>query len=288
MQSAMQPDMQQRTSFDIDRAAKYLAARECTLDFYPLIDSTMHVAHQLAEREEIRSGSAVVADVQTAGRGRLDRRWDAPSGSSLLTSILVKGPGPIEEITRFPMLAGLAVKRTIEALQLPDVAVGIKWPNDLLLRSLSSEDSGAEGKVAGILIESRLRADGGFGHVIVGIGINVSQQRADLPIVAHPAPQPTSLLLAGGTRVDRTDLFLNLWEDFALLAMLPTETLRRAWRDTLWTLGRRVDVVHSDGSTLAGTAIDVDDRGGLIIRDEAGTHHVVHSGDVSLSARPAP
>ena len=297
MQSAMQPDMQQNASLDLARIADFLG--DCgrpdnhpVIDFYPVVDSTMRLAHTLALRAEIRSGSVVVADAQSAGRGRLGRQWQAPAGTSLLMSLIIKQPESTYNQTLVPVIAGLALQRTVEELRIPGVAVGLKWPNDLLLRTRD----GVERKVAGILVESTLDRTGDAGHVIVGIGVNVLQTAAQLPAVAPPAPQPTSLQLAGAGAMDRTQLLINLcrnfWEIYALGNPVEGAAGKRrlmdGWRNALWTLGRDVSVHHADGTLLHGTAVDIDDApggsGALIVAEATGVRHIIHSGDVSLRA----
>ena len=108
-------------------------------------------------------GTVAVADVQTAGRGRLGRTWDAPPGSAVLASVLLKPP-PDRPLPQLALVAGVAVADALE--QLTGLAVQIKWPNDVMLRRT---------KVAGILAEAR------DGAVVLGIGVNVNQARAQLP-----------------------------------------------------------------------------------------------------------
>lgn len=296
MPPSIQPEMQQNTSLDLKRIGDFLAQRGRpdyypVVDYYPVIDSTMRVAHSLAMREGIRSGSVVVADEQSAGRGRLGRTWEAPAGSSLLMSIVLREMEAVMyDWRQLPMVCGLAVQRTIAALQIPNVEVGIKWPNDVLLRGAD----GVERKVAGVLMESTIVNEGMRGHVVVGFGINVTQTEAQLPQVEPPAPQPTSLLLAGA-RIDRTELLIELWQYFYdCYGLSPygmpsngDDPLLMAWRDVLWTLGRRVTVYHADGDQIEGTAVDVAEYGALIVEDDQGVRHTVHSGDVSMHASAA-
>jgi BirA family biotin operon repressor/biotin-[acetyl-CoA-carboxylase] ligase len=296
MQPGIQPDMQKNASVDLLRLNAALSGPGTrggggiVVDYYPEIDSTMRAAHALGRRGEIASGSVVVADAQTAGRGRLGRSWEAPPGSSLLMSILLKQNEVMSERNLFPVIAGLAVQRALDGMSLPGVSVGLKWPNDILLRTAD----GVERKTGGILVESTLEQESMAGHVVIGIGINMVQDATQLPHVEPPAPEPTSLRLASGVILDRTRLLISIWRAFFEVLQWPLEgkydsgrkRLFAEWRAVLWTLGRPVVVHHADGSTLHGVAVDIDDdplgSGALIVEDTAGARHIVHSGDVSL------
>jgi BirA family biotin operon repressor/biotin-[acetyl-CoA-carboxylase] ligase len=135
---------------------------------------------------DAREGTVVAADVQTAGRGRLGRRWEAPAGTSLLFSTALVPAVPAE---RLPGLTLVAAQAVADALATTGVEPRLKWPNDVLLGGR---------KVAGILGEAR------DGRVVLGIGINVNISAGDLPRDAlRPA---TSLLLETGAPLDRGEL----------------------------------------------------------------------------------
>ncbi len=280
------------TTLDLDRAAQALAQLPIghTLDFHPSVESTMPLAHRLAARPDIRSGAVVLADEQTAGRGRMQRRWQATAGRALLASIVLKGGSVATGPGTLPMIAGLATLRAVrECLMqgslvrestLP-VAAGLKWPNDVLL----ARPGDSPCKVAGILIESSLQQEW-LQHAVVGIGINANQSEDELPAVEPPALPPVSLALALGHPVDRTDLLIALCRAFAELLECPAPMLRAVWRQHLWNLGRPV-TIHLGSQTLRGTALDVTDSGGLIVQNEAdGRIQVVDAGDVSLWGAP--
>jgi BirA family biotin operon repressor/biotin-[acetyl-CoA-carboxylase] ligase len=302
IQPSIQPNMQRQTTLDLPRIAEYLSGAPngrtgdyAELDYYPEVDSTMRVARALGMQSSIGSGSVVVADAQSAGRGRMGRTWEAPPGSSLLMSIILKRTDIMSNFYLFPLMAGIAVQRALAELALPGIAVGIKWPNDILLRG----GDGVERKVAGVLVESTLQEEMTSGHAVIGFGINVLQDASQLPHVAAPAPPPTSLWLASGVTVDRTNLLLAVWRHFFAVLNLPparpkaqsADPVFSLWREVSWTLGRAVTVHHADGSTLRGVAVDIDSdrmgRGALIVEDETGARHAVHAGDVSLRADAA-
>ena len=164
----------------------FLAVRE--------IGSTNTVALALAGLDA-PEGSVVVADYQTAGRGRQGRAWLAPPDTALLVSILLRPTGPAERIPQLSLVAGVAVR---EALALAGVETRLKWPNDILLHGK---------KVCGILLEAAsgpLREPG----VVVGIGLNVNQERADF--AADLRQRATSLSVATGRAWERETLLMLL------------------------------------------------------------------------------
>jgi len=194
----------------------------------------------------------VVADHQTAGRGRLDRSWETPARAALTFSAVFDPVVEAEWWPLIPLAAGLAVARAVG-----DQA-RLKWPNDVLL---------GEEKVCGILVE---RLDTRPAYAVIGIGINVDQDRAELPV-----PSATSLALAGVPR-DRTELFGEVLSQLRFaLVMLASDphSVVASYRGLSATLDRPVRVDLPDGSVLEGIAFDVDDHGGLVIAhpEPAGT-----------------
>ncbi len=200
-------------------------------------------------------GSVVVADEQTAGRGRMGRTWHTPPGVALALSVVLRVPSA-EQIT---MVAALAVYDLFEALGLTNV--GIKWPNDVLI---------GEHKACGILPEAVWNGDSLDG-VVLGIGINVCNpvKTADYPA--------TSIEAALGRSVDRVALLavLLLYID-DWLEKLGTDALMTAWRQRLVTLGQ---AVHR--GDVQGVAEDVAPDGALLVRSKDGELVRVVAGDVA-------
>lgn len=213
-------------------------------------------------------GTVVVADEQTAGRGRLGRAWVSAPGTGLWCSVLVRmAPGPDRML--LPLLAGVAV---VEAVRRAGGDAALKWPNDVVVDGVAFDGSPGPRKLAGILSES----DGGDA-VVIGIGINVEQRAADLPV-----PAATSLLLEGVT-VTRDDLLVDL---LTVLDGLVTGLRREggalamdAYRQHCLTIGRDVTVTLPSGETLRGTAVGVGDDGQLHVRTSEKTVSVA-AGDV--------
>jgi BirA family biotin operon repressor/biotin-[acetyl-CoA-carboxylase] ligase len=215
-------------------------------------------------------GTVLVADHQTAGRGRRDRVWLAPPRSSLLASILVR-----------PRLAAarLAVVTQAVAIAAADACVAtagvraeLKWPNDLLVGSR---------KLAGVLAESVLDPTGAVSAVVVGIGLNVSGPPGDSVSSEWPAGA-TALELEAGRPIERDDVLAALLDG---LARLDQPTVTRRYRAELGTLGREVRVELPDGS-FAGRAEDVRADGALVVLLPDGSRRSVTAGDV-VHLRPA-
>ena len=229
------------------------------------LPSTNDVALQLAEVGE-PEGTVVVAEEQTAGRGRRGRAWASPRGGIWLSVILRPGI-PVERISLVPLSAATATARAIrEATGLP---ARVKWPNDVLVDGK---------KIVGILAE----AGAGGEWVVVGIGIN-----ANIPLDALPqaAGSPATSLQALGHPVDRDALIrlvLRALEGgYDLLRSGEFRTALRQWRETADTLGRTVRVEMPE-ATIEGVAQDIDETGALLVRLEGGNVRRVVAGDLRV------
>jgi BirA family transcriptional regulator, biotin operon repressor / biotin---[acetyl-CoA-carboxylase] ligase len=217
-------------------------------------------------------GVVLIAEHQTAGRGRLQRTWTAPARSGLTMSALVR-PDDVAAARWpwIPLLAGLAVAATLR--RDADVPATLKWPNDVLIE---------ERKVAGLLVE-RVEPSGGMGRpaAVIGIGLNVSLTESELPV-----PTATSLLLAGASATDRSLLARGVLRTIEGLLLDwyrhggdPRGGLQTAYADACSTLGRQVQVDQPDGRQLRGEAVAVDDTGRLVVQT-ADAQVAVGAGDV--------
>lgn len=203
-------------------------------------------------------GAVAVAEEQTAGRGRLGRAWEAPLGSSILCSVLLRPP-EVPTLPQLSLVGGLAAAEAVE--QALGLAAEIKWPNDVLVRG---------GKVAGVLAEAL------EGVVVMGIGINVNQQPSELPAGAVPA---ASLRAIGGPPRDRAPILARLLERLEHHYRLWLERGFDAIFDGLssrdFLRGRRVSV---DGAT--GTARGISRSGGLEV-ELGGERQTIQTGEVT-------
>lgn len=219
-------------------------------------------------------GAVLLAEYQSAGRGRLDRRWEASPGTSLLFSVLLRPAGwPVERGGWLTMLTALAAAEAVEAVA--GLRASLKWPNDVMV---------GERKTGGLLLDTTLDTRGRLETAVVGVGLNVNIPAEQLPDAVTPA---TSLFVAGGRPVARRALLVDLLArlerhyDAAAAGNSPVA----AWAARLATLGRAVRVTQGSAEPLLGTAEATDEWGRLLLRDAAGRLHTVAAGDVSLRDR---
>ncbi|WP_405985003.1 biotin--[acetyl-CoA-carboxylase] ligase [Streptomyces sp. NBC_00872] len=221
----------------------------------------------------LAEGAVLVAEEQTAGRGRLDRRWTAPARSGLFFSVLLR-PGPDVPVRHYgwlPLLTGVAVATGLA--RAAGVDTSLKWPNDLLVTV-----GGEERKAGGILAE---RA--GDGAVVVGIGLNVSLRESELPV-----PTAGSLALANAVSLDRDTLLrgvlrsLERWYgEWRTAGGDPAlSRVQEAYAAGCATLGRPVRAELPGGRELAGEAVAIDSEGRLVVRTGDGERHAVGAGDI--------
>jgi BirA family biotin operon repressor/biotin-[acetyl-CoA-carboxylase] ligase len=239
--------------------------------------STNDVAKDLAAHGA-PEGTVVVADEQTAGRGRMGRRWLAPPGTCLLCSLLFRPSLPPGQAARLTMLCSLAAADAIE--QLTGLHVDLKWPNDLIIQSpLSNLRSPNWKKLAGALTETGVAGERPE-FVIVGIGINVNVLPQELPALAADA---TSILAETGQATDRTALLAGLLAgvERRYRALHAGTSPHREWAARLATLGQTVQVTMPD-EILTGVAESVDEDGALLLRTPGGRLYCLLAGDATL------
>lgn len=223
-------------------------------------------------------GLVVVAEHQTAGRGRLDRAWEAPARSALTFSVLLRPGVTPAEWPWIPLLVGYTLTK---ALRGEGYAATVKWPNDVLL-----EDR----KVAGILVE-RVETPAGPAAV-VGVGLNVDLAAEELPV-----PTATSLALGSdgsggsGSAPDRTTLltlllrsFREAYDAWEAGGEAATGRLRSSYTSACATVGQQVRIDQPAGEPVTGRATGVDDGGRLVVLTPGG-EVAVGAGDV-VHVRP--
>ncbi|MFI2355508.1 biotin--[acetyl-CoA-carboxylase] ligase [Streptomyces anulatus] len=216
-------------------------------------------------------GTVLVAEEQTAGRGRLERTWTAPPRSGLFFSVYLEpGDIPVERWGWVPLLAGVAAATGLA--KSAGVDMSLKWPNDLLVAV-----QGEERKTGGILGE--FAGDG----IVVGLGINVSLRADELP-----APTAGSLALAGAVSTDRETLLravLRSLEDWygrwrAADGDAAASGLQAAYAAGCATLDRTVRAELPGGTSLVGEAVAIDGDGRLVLSTEDGLQQPVSAGDI--------
>ena len=249
--------------------------------YFRRVSSTMDEAARLA-LEGAEDGTVVLAEEQTAARGRFDRVWVTQEGNLYLSIVLRPSRQALQYLS---IVSGVAVARAIR--KTIGLRPTIKWPNDVRLGGK---------KVCGVLVESSLLGDS-VRYAIVGIGINVA---LDLSVVDGLADIATSLHVEAGTEVGREALLRNLLQEVDKLylplrginggphASAPARSLgdgsleqvMAEWRGLLETLGREVQVRWGE-DVYAGYAEDVDDLGNLMLRQADGTLVTLPAGEVT-------
>lgn len=196
--------------------------------------------------------TVIAADFQTAGRGRLDRTWEAVRGANLLVSLLFRETSRAQH--NFTQMVGLAAVRACE--RLVGIRPDLKWPNDLLIHGR---------KLSGLL------AAGGPDFVVVGIGINVNWAPDGAIALTQVAP---------GVKLHPADLLRLLLSNIDELEQLSIDALHDLYSASLATVGATVRVDRTDGTVLTGQAVGVEGDGRLVVVDESGVTHLIDTGDI--------
>jgi BirA family biotin operon repressor/biotin-[acetyl-CoA-carboxylase] ligase len=240
--------------------------------YFAEIDSTNNHAKELAAKNS-PEGTIVVAERQTAGRGRRGRAWHSQPGQGIYMSLIMRPPLSLNQLSRVTPSIAVAVAETLEK-QL-DLKPGIKWPNDVLINGR---------KIAGILTEAVTDMDG-IEYIIIGIGLNVNQRVEDFPEefrdavtstreeVKHPVSRVKLL----------QELLLQLEKRYRQLTGGEFSLILERFRELSVVIGRDIKLDSVNGVT-AGRAIDIDNNGFLTVRDVMGNIHNVMSGEIFLKA----
>lgn len=205
------------------------------------------ISKRVAEKKA-HSGDVLATEFQTSGRGRLDRKFDAPTSSALMFSFYITPSRDKSDWSFLPLLTGLSAIFALTTLD-PEAAPTLKWPNDILL---------GDGKLGGIISQA---TEGG---VIIGVGINVGMTQSELPVT-----HATSLALHNFPILNRNLIlatFLTIFEEL-YERWQKGEDLRHLYCERSSTIGTDVRIVNPDGSHKNGRAIDITPAGELILED---------------------
>lgn len=223
------------------------------------------------------SGVVLVTDLQTSGRGRLDRDWRAPAGTSAMFSVVLHPDGAEHEWGTLPLLAGVAVAEALDFVT--GMRTSLKWPNDLVIADADAP-SGRGGKVGGILAER----DSATGAIVLGVGINVDLAEEDLPV-----PGATSLTLAGvprprraklvGRALSRLEHWFTAWDAVGTDEQ-SLDRLLGAYRERCLSVGSRLSISRPGAPDVVGVGAGVGPTGALLV-DSDGTQVAVVVGDVT-------
>ena len=251
----------------------YLRRRDLDLRVYKSISSTNTVLKQLAESGEAE-GTVLLAEEQTAGRGRMSRSFFSPPRSGLYMSLLLRPHMSAQLSTRITACAAVAVAEAIE--ELTGCRAEIKWVNDVLVDGK---------KVCGILTEGSIDCESGLMHyAIVGIGINIRPPEGDFPAELRQiagalptAPDGEDLRCRLAAAV--LDRLMDLYEQ------LPEGDCYEAYKSRSCLIGRQINILPLEGEPVPATAIDVEPDFSLRVRLTDGTETCLSSGEVSVRAR---
>ena len=250
--------------------APHLAGRWRDIRWLAETDSTQRVARELG-RAGVPEGTVVIAEAQTAGRGRLGRTWHSPRGVNLYCSIVLRPPLPPAAVPQVALVAGVAVAAALA--EIPGVGPRVKWPNDVLIDGR---------KVAGILTEMEAEVER-VHHVILGIGVNLNAPRAAFP--PELRERATSLFLATGRRVDRAAvtgrLLAALEARYGRFLEGGFEAVRAEWESYSCLTGTDVRVASAEGE-MAGRVLGLDADGALMLARPDGTSTRIVAGEVTV------
>ena len=236
----------------------------CEVIYLDETDSTNRQARLLA-MDGARHGTLVIADTQSAGRGRRGRGWISPAGEGIFMSLIVRPDAPPGEVAKMSLTLALAVGRAIE--RVTGLTAKIKWPNDIVIGGR---------KICGLLLEMDATSEK-VNSIVAGVGINVHQAEFDTEI-AHTA---SSLDLMCGRRVSRSEIVRAFLEEFERAMAMEDSAMMDEYRGRSATIGQRVQVISLSG-TYTGTAQGITPSGTLLVEDETGAVREVLAADVSV------
>lgn len=241
---------------------------EIPLTVLNTVDSTNHYAKQTALKGE-KSQAVILANQQTAGKGRLGRSFFSPKDSGLYMSILLKPQIPLEEAIHFTITAALAVCLAVE--ECTDLTPQIKWVNDIFVNGK---------KVCGILTEAISDFETGFAQsVIIGIGVNVKT-----PPSAFPEELKNIAVSLNNSALQRNRLAASVLNHFFKLnGQNNFESVRREYKNRLFILGKTITYTRG-GESFTALAEDINSQGNLIVRFTDGTSDVLRSGEISIGS----
>jgi BirA family biotin operon repressor/biotin-[acetyl-CoA-carboxylase] ligase len=244
--------------------------------YRPDTESTMDDARRMIERFRLGEGAIVLAETQTAGRGRAGRTWVSPPDVNLYFTLVLQPEA--DEARCLAYVAPLAIAHAVEDVAAANgvtLRADLKWPNDVQIEGR---------KVAGVLIETTQNAAGRL-FAFVGVGLNVNLDVAAYPEISDIA---VSLRDACGFTIHREEVlaaFCNHFEALYERARKGDNAPFMEWRSRLVNLGRPV-IANGAIARIEGVAVDVDADGGLVIELADGSRTIVEAGDVTLSSTP--
>ncbi|WP_078382727.1 biotin--[acetyl-CoA-carboxylase] ligase [Sutcliffiella halmapala] len=242
------------------------------IHFEESVTSTQRIAHQLAHDGAVE-GTLVVAEEQTAGRGRLNRAWYSPKYTGVWMSLILRPNLPPAKAPQLTLLTAVAIAQAIE--EVTDLRTDIKWPNDILINKKKS---------VGILTEMQAEADK-INSVIIGMGINVNQSLEHFPEELHSIA--TSLAIELGEPINRAELiqvillkFEQLYHRYLEHGFYPIKLL---WESYAISIGKKI-IARTITGTLEGIAVGITEDGVLMLEGIDGEISYIHSADIEIGS----
>jgi BirA family transcriptional regulator, biotin operon repressor / biotin---[acetyl-CoA-carboxylase] ligase len=242
-----------------------------SIHYEDVVDSTQKIAYRLAY-EQALDGTVVVAEEQTAGRGRMERKWHSPRYTGIWMSIILRPKIPLAKAPQLTLIAAVAVVQAIE--ELTELSPQIKWPNDILVQGK---------KLTGILTELQAEADQ-INSVIIGMGINVNQKREDFP--ADLQELATSLSIEQGQPISRSAMIRSVLTHLEKLYLLYLEKgfypIKLLWEGYAISIGKTIRA-RTLTNVVEGIALGITDDGVLKLKDIEGNIHLIYSADIEIA-----
>lgn len=240
------------------------------IQYQESVESTQKIAHQLAN-EGAEEGTLVIAEEQVSGKGRLMRSWHSPKFSGIWMSLILRPKIPLHQAPQLTLLAAVAVAQAIE--DVTELQPQIKWPNDLLINRK---------KVTGILTEMQAESDR-IHSVIIGIGMNINQQKEDFP--EDLREKASSLSIESGVKISRAKVIqrvlLRLEDLYTLYLQEGFMPIKLLWESYAISLGQILKA-STVNDTIVGKALGITDAGVLLLEDDQGTIHSIYSADIEI------
>ncbi|ARK30339.1 biotin--[acetyl-CoA-carboxylase] ligase [Halalkalibacter krulwichiae] len=243
------------------------------ITYFNEIESTQTVAHELSHKG-VKEGHVVIANEQTAGKGRLGRKWYSKSGTSVSMSIILRPELPPQQTPQLTLLAAVAVVRAIKSNV--GISCDIKWPNDILLNGK---------KLVGILTE--MQADPDVVHsIIIGIGLNVNQDSSEFDDEIKEVA--TSLRIVKGRVIERAQLIAAILNELETLYDLYLEEgfkpIKSLWEANSISVGTYI-YARTMREVIYGFAKGITDDGVLLVEDQQGVTHKIYSADIEIASQ---
>lgn len=251
---------------------KYLATKKYgqNIHYFDVCESTQLIAHE-EERNGAPDGTVIISEEQTAGKGRMSRPWNSTAGKGIWMSVIARPFLTPQQAPQMTLVAAVAVTRAIN--EVTGIDPDIKWPNDILVNGM---------KVTGILTELQADPDQ-VKAVILGIGINVNQDKDDFPEELKTIA--TSLKTVLGKPIDRAELiaktlgFLEIYTE--LYETHGFSPIKLLWEGYSNTTGKRIRAIMLN-ETIEGTALGISDEGVLKLQLNDGTIRGIYSADIQI------